>query len=197
MGYGALPWAMVGDSITYGVGATATANQWSYKVAAARGVVEMNFGQGSSAVTFENGLGAGWAASLQTRYQDILALDFGKVLICYGGNDCVQDSSANGDATKIATYVAGYTPILQAFAARYGAANVFAISPQWHQGKNTTHQQAWNAGMAAAAAAAGVTFIDYYSVLMAQATPASFCLDNTHPNDSGHNLWATTVLAYV
>ena len=127
----------------------------------------------------------------------MLAQDFEKVFVCYGANDTGLDGTTNGDATKIAAYQAGLSTVLTAFAARYGAANVFAISPQWRADKNATFCGAWNAAMAAAASAAGVTFVDYYTVYAAQADPSLLRQDNVHPNNAGHALMASTVLGFL
>ena len=190
-------WAFPGDSIVKGQYASTAAQQWTNIVAATRSKAEINFGAPNSATTFETGAGGGWVVSLLNRFQDVLAQDFEKVFVCYGANDTGLDGTTNGDATKIAAYQAGLSTVLTAFAARYGAANVFAISPQWRADKNATFCGAWNAAMAAAASAAGVTFVDYYTVYAAQADPSLLRQDNVHPNNAGHALMASTVLGFL
>ena len=190
------PWLFVGDSITWRLGASTTVNQWSYLVASARSRTEYNLGSPSSATTFDSGTSSA-ILSLTSRYQDILQLDAGRVIIEYGVNDAQQDSSTNGDAIKTATYQSGMTTILQAFAARYGAMNVYVVSTAWRTDKNPTFNTLWNNAMSAAANAAGVNFIDFYSYFVSQGSPAGWMQDAVHFNNTGNANFANYLLTIL
>jgi len=179
------PWLFVGNSISYKNNATTTLNSFTHLIAAGRSRIEYNFGLPSSATTFDQGP-SNAILGLNSRYQDILQHDAEKAIIEYGVNDAQQDSSTNGDGTKTATYQAGLTTILQAFAARYGAANVYMLSTFWRQDKNSTFNTLWNNAMAAAASAAGVGFIDFYSYFVSQGSPAGWVADTVHGNNTGY-----------
>lgn len=202
------PGVYLGDSIIYGTGATNSSTCWARLVSVARNKTELNFGVPSAKTTGVAIGAAGWAVSLINRYTAIAPLAVDVVLVMSGSNDCSADASTNGNPTLVATYQTALTTILSDLASWYGAGVIYAVSPQWNQTKNSTFNGLWNAGMAAAASAAGVGFIDYYSLLMAQTTPADFCMDDFHPNNTsqsstlgtvlgGHGLIAALVLSIV
>lgn len=134
---------------------------------------------------------------MNSRYQDILQLDAGRAILEYGVNDAQQDSSTNGDSIKAAAYQSGFTTILQAFAARYGAANVYVVSTAWRTDKNSTFNALWNNAMAAAASAAGVNFIDFYSYFVSQGSPAGWMQDTVHFNNTGNTNFANYLLTIL
>lgn len=190
-----------GDSITVGQGASSSAKRWSSLVANFISLKEINRGisgtvlQNSYPVLSNNGT---------DRYQDdIVPFKPAKVFILYGLNDLRY----NGANFSVSAYqidlnkvVSGL--ILAGFASTY----ITVGSPPYmipscydedfpfNAGSITKHQQYRDASKAVAVAN-NCKWADVYQAMLNNGGDSLISPDKVHPNDTGHQLIANTILA--
>ncbi len=189
----ALNAVMFGDSITAGMGASATANRWSSRLAASLGITEINSGIGGTVLQNTDSL----ANNGRDRYvANVLGNRPWRTYILYGLNDL---NSTNANLT-VALYQNDLIEILQGLiAAGMAPRNIIVGSPPFftnYTGGSVTKQQQYADAARVAALSNGCGFVDVYRAMRDGGGSALLDGDGVHPNDAGHTLIASLFAAY-
>lgn len=190
-----------GDSITVGQGASSTAKRWSSLVANFMSLKEINKGisgtvlQNSYPVLVNNGT---------DRYQDdIIPAKPAKVFILYGLNDLRYNgvnfsvSAYQIDLNTVVTklILAGFAPTqITVGSPPYMIPSCYNEDFPFNAGSSTKHQQYRDASKAVALANS-CKWADVYQAMLNSGGDSLITLDGVHPNDTGHQLIASTILA--
>lgn len=171
----------VGDSITYGTGATTIqTTRFSTLVNRALAGDEVNMGvQGAT------------SAQILTRWADATRPNPSRIFIMHGTNDASSAYPASY-RTNLDTFLAGW------IAAGVSPNNIFVCSLPWSpDGARTFANQKLYADAARAAAlAAGCVFVDVFGRTLSNAA-VDIGVDNIHPTNTGHANISKVILEAV
>jgi len=171
----------VGDSITYGTGATTfQTTRFSTIVNRALAGEEVNMGvQGAT------------SAQVLTRWADATRPNPSRIFIMHGTNDAAS-AYPGSYRTNLDTFLAGWV------AAGVSPNNIFVCSLPWSpDGARTFANQKLYADAArAAAVAAGCVFVDVFGRTLSNAS-TDIGVDNIHPSNTGHSNIARIILEAV
>lgn len=171
----------VGDSITYGTGATTLmTTRFSTIVNRALAGEEINLGvQGAT------------SAQILTRYTEATRFKPERIIIMHGTNDASSAYPASY-RTNLDTFIAAWT------AAGMSPRNIYVCSLPWSpDGARTFANQKLYADAARAAAlAAGCVFVDIFGRTLSNAS-TDIGGDNIHPSNTGHSNIARIILEAV
>lgn len=171
----------VGDSITYGTGATTVqTGRFSTLVNRALAGEEVNLGvQGAT------------SAQILTRWADATRPNPSRIFIMHGTNDASSAYPASY-RTNLDTFLAGW------IAAGVSPNNIYVCSLPWSpDGARTFANQKLYADAARAAAlAAGCVFVDIFGRTLSNAA-TDIGVDNIHPTNTGHTNIARTILEAI
>lgn len=189
-----------GDSITVGQGASSTAKRWSSLVANFISLKEINKGisgtvlQNSYPVLVNNGI---------DRYQnDIFPYKLAKVFILYGLNDLRYNganffvSAYQIDLNTVVSglILAGFVPThITVGSPPYMLPSCYDEDFPFNAGSIPKHQQ-YRDATKTVAIANGCKWADIYQAML-NSTDSLISPDGVHPNDTGHQLIASTILA--
>jgi len=203
-----------GDSITFGTGASITANRWTSKLSAAKGWTEVNFGRSGTALEETTPANPAGLSPAYNFHKDGPAQIPTKgwrtkyMFISFGVNDCGFN-------------FAGYNPTL--FGTQYQTIISGAIAKGWtttsvivNLGYYVKSPDAWNAYLiyGIPSAADNTRYFSFFSTADTIATTNSniranpyqymidnggdaLLADNLHPNDAGHQVIANYMAALV
>lgn len=171
----------VGDSITYGIGATTVqTTRFSTLVNRALAGEEINLGvQGAT------------SAQILTRYTEATRFKPERIIIMHGTNDASSAYPASY-RTNLDTFISAWT------AAGISPRNIYVCSLPWSpDGARTFANQKLYADAArAAAVAAGCVFVDIFGRTLSNAA-TDIGVDNIHPSNTGHANIARTILEAI
>jgi lysophospholipase L1-like esterase len=171
----------VGDSITYGTGATTLmTSRFSTIVNQALAGEEVNMGVPGAT-----------SAQVLTRWADATRPNPSRIFIMHGTNDASSAYPASY-RTNLDTFLAGW------IAAGVSPNNIFVCSLPWSpDGARTFANQKLYADAARAAAlAAGCVFVDIFGRTLSNAS-TDIGVDNIHPSNTGHSNIARIILEAV
>ncbi len=185
----------VGDSITAGQGATSFSAAWTNIVQSGIGCSSTNVAL-PSATMFQPASGI----VIQSVRDQIAQLSANTWIIMAGTNDYQFDPAANG--TQADADLFQFYATLVANKLKANGKRVIMTSPEFRTtgagGLTLAKGRMYATSAAAAAAAAGVEFIDIDLLFRNQTTPDDFMnVDGIHPNDAGHALMAEAILNAV
>jgi len=183
---------VLGDSITYGVGASAYNKKYAYLYAQNQGLTLRNCGTSGSQFLNTNGV----LPAQYTRVPELLNYEFGSnaQFVFMGGiNDCRTDTGATG--TKTAAFQAQLEASIQlCIDAGIPASRIITPSIPWvNDGTPQTRMDAYVAVQMAAAHNKGTKYADVNTAMKNGGGAALLTGDNIHPNDTGHALIASTI----
>lgn len=184
-----------GDSITFGVGASSTANRWSSLLATELGLGEINRGisgsvlQNTTPVLTNNGRDRYISALVFPPYTDW-------IFILYGLNDLRY----NGASFSVENYQTDLTEVVQGLidAGFYNVRIVLGSPPYMDPSKytsgaatpynagSTSKHEAYRNAVQAVANAKGTHFVDIYDAMLNGGAMSLLDPDGIHPNDAGH-----------
>jgi lysophospholipase L1-like esterase len=173
--------AFVGDSITYGTGATTLmTSRWSTLVNQALAGEEVNMGVPGAT-----------SAQVLTRWADATRPNPSRIFVMHGTNDAAF-AYPTSYRTNLDTFLAGW------IAAGVSPNNICVCSLPWSpDGARTFANQKLYADAArAAAVAAGCVFVDVFGRTLSNAA-ADIGVDNIHPSNTGHANIARIILEAV
>lgn len=191
-----------GDSITFGAGASSSANRWSTKLAIALGLSEDN--QGISGTVLQNS-----APILANNGQDtytprILQRYPSRVYILYGLND----SRYNGASFSVANFKTALTQVVQNCLnlGGLGVRDIYIGSPPYTNPAFYNSYAPFNAGSTEkhlayrdasreVASTFGTQWVDVYQGMKDAGGDALMSADGVHPNDAGHQVIANLFAA--
>jgi lysophospholipase L1-like esterase len=185
---------VIGNSITYGIGASSPGNRGAYLLATARGLRECNMGV--SGTLMANGADP---ISIYNRSQDAFKYsNVGEVVIAGGTNDLGADPTTNGDPILILSYKNSIIAIVNnAVASGIPLSKICVATPPERTAAvaNATKQDAWAQGALDAATVTGCRSANLLAAFRAGGTPSTLTVDGTHPNDAGMIIWKNTINA--
>lgn len=203
-----------GDSITFGVGASVTANRWTSKLATAKGWTEVNFGRSGTALEETTPANPAGLSPAYNFHKDgpaqipIKGWRLNYMFISFGVNDCGFN-------------FAGYNPTL--FGTQYQNIINGAVAKGWTANKIVVNlgyyvksPDAWNSYLiyGISSAADNARYFTFFTSADTVATnngniranPYQYMIDNggdtlladgLHPNDAGHQVIANYMGALV
>lgn len=192
----------LGDSITFGVGASVTANRWTSLLSTELGATELN--QGITGTVLQNSFDSGGAPRVDNGRNRFIGAMLGlnkkaAAFIAYGFNDA-RYTLATG-TFNAAEYKADYREVLNALIINgYSKADIYVGTPYYitdtglvtggagFTGKSRAGFEEYVTAAIEVATDYGVKLCDLYSWLRDNGYGPTTSGDNLHPSDTGHAL---------
>ncbi len=179
----------LGSSTTAGAGASRDANQWTSRVSAALGWVELNAGLGESTMTADSGARVPsaqhrWRSELKRWQPEI-------VVVQYGAND-VKWRVPVGAADVPGTFWHAAAEVIGGIAAEVGPDALVVVSPQPNR-LGVGVRSAYDEALRSEAERVGARFISGADAFD-PAELGELSTDALHLNDAGHSRFARFVL---
>lgn len=177
-----------GDSVTFGAGASVTANRFSSVFSTAQGTMQLNYGVSGKTMCSHPTTPDG--TSMYEHIADIpkYVPAYKYLFFEFGKNDAGSDTI--------------FTP--SRFETQYNAVIAAAFAKNWPASKiklltllrrDDAKEDPYNVKLSAIAAANGVQLIDTASVLAADT--ATYMADALHPNDAGHAAMSAKIVSDI
>ncbi len=201
-----------GDSFTFGVGASTTANRWTSLLCAYLGSTEINNGVSSTVLEKRTPLNPfGVGPNMVDNVSTIPTKDntYALLVIAYGLND----AGWNGGTHTTANYITDYNTVLAAaFAKGWHRSQILIIPPYFIRNTGRIAYAAANGGnkptiqhfvnfvnAAESVAYSNGTLYNniYYHQVLNDTTTTVFNADGLHPNNAGHAFIAYDVANYL
>lgn len=171
-----------GDSITYGASASAYNLQWSWILANALGLRQINMGVSGSRLRSDIASAIGGYA----RCAEILKYTQAtRVCLQYGMNDMNADVSG-GTPAVIADFQAKYIEIANLVKTMLPAADIYVGSISYSTSSDEPKRLLYNEACRQVAVQAGIKYVDVYGYMAANGASSLVSGDNVHPNNDGH-----------
>lgn len=176
-----LTWTALGDSITFGLGASVRSNAYVYQT---RKLLQAN---GKNHTLIDIGISGIRTDELLAKWKGAGGrCDPDLVTIMIGTNDL-------GQGYTLTQYQTNLTSLINDIKSRksFGKCYIVLCTPPWRNDVQTVNQTQWNSMIQTVATATDVDFVDTYSAF----NNATYLSDTLHPNDSGHQLIANILYA--
>lgn len=189
--YGLQEGAMLvfGDSIPTGQGASSKSASFSRKVAAGKGLRELNAGAPSSRWRSSTGEAVGG----YQRRGALARLRYNELLWNMGINDANADNTQDGDPATLTDLQAKLEEFIRE--QQVLGVKVHIVSITYNRLNSATKLRAYAAAQQAAAEATGARFYNVLEPALAHPDPDSLTVDDNHPGDEYQQLIADTILA--
>jgi lysophospholipase L1-like esterase len=174
-----LNWLALGDSITFGQGASVRSKGYIYQT---RKLLQAN---GKNHFLVNAGISGIRADELLSKYKGFGGRgDPDLITLMIGTNDLGQNIDIN-------TYKNNLGLIIDDVKNRksFGKCEIVLLTPPYRNDTKTSSQAIWNQAVVDISVSKNVKYINTYSAF----SDASYLSDTVHPNDSGHSLLSTTL----
>jgi lysophospholipase L1-like esterase len=209
--FGVKHYAVFGDSVAYGVGASNASLSFRELLGLGAGAVMINAGYNSTTLqnTIQHTIAVSGGATANngrdTYAARVTVFAPDKVFILYGLNDLrFSDVAFTADLFEndlgeivdglVASGISAENIIIGS--PSHMTAYVYAGYPEWSAGTVVKHQ-AYMAKCAAVASAKGTKYVDVYNWMLSHGGDSLVAADGIHPNDLGHAEIAKAFLSVI